>query len=89
MKNYRLIALAQVKDAAWIIEKWLQRTSEYADAIVMLDDGSTDGTYEILKEHPKVIRLLRNPPGTRPELGRNCLGTDTRHLIASSGSVPA
>lgn len=64
MKPYRLVALAQAKNVAWIIEKWLQRTAEFADAIVALDDGSTDGTYEILKAHPKMIHLLRNPPGT-------------------------
>ena len=64
MGNVRLLALVQAKDQAWIIERFLQRTCEIADALVVLDDGSTDGTFEILQAHPKVIRLLRNPPGT-------------------------
>ena len=58
----RLIALANMKNEEWIIECWLKRTSEFADAIIVLDDGSTDATPDVLKAHPKVIKLIQNPP---------------------------
>lgn len=49
------------KNEAHILERWLERTSEVADAIVALDDASQDDSYKILKSHPKVITCLQNP----------------------------
>ncbi len=41
------------------IEKCIESVS-FADEILVVDSYSTDGTYEYLKEHPKV-RVLQNP----------------------------
>lgn len=65
----RILALANVKNEGWIIERWLQRTSEFADAIIVLDDGSIDETPKILKDHPKVAKVICDPPGYPYNLG--------------------
>lgn len=59
MARPRLVALANIKNEAWIVERWLQRTSEIADTIIALDGGSTDGTAEILERHPAVHQVIR------------------------------
>jgi|GEM_PF-6416556 len=74
-KHYRLIATVRIKNEAWILEQWLKRTSEYVDGIIAIDNYSTDGSLEILKSHPLVIRLIeRKKPTVWDELtDRNLL----------------
>tara|TARA_B100000035_G_scaffold200063_1_gene171069 strand:+ start:237 stop:1082 length:846 start_codon:yes stop_codon:yes gene_type:complete len=57
----KLIALCNFKNEEWILPIWLKRTSEFADEIIALDDGSTDNTFKMLNEHPKVKKIIRNP----------------------------
>ena len=64
VKRHRVVAAAVIKDEMWLIDRWLQRTSECADAIVIVDDGSTDGTLERLQEHPSVAAVSANRPGS-------------------------
>jgi glycosyltransferase involved in cell wall biosynthesis len=58
-----LTALLQARDEAGELPGWLANVAPCVDAIVALDDGSVDATGAILESHPKVARLLRNPPG--------------------------
>ena len=58
-----LVALLQARDEAHELPDWLANVAPCVDAIVALDDGSTDETFAILDSHPKVARLLRNPVG--------------------------
>ena len=44
------------KNESKFISQWLDNMSE-ADYIVVLDTGSTDGTFELLKEDPRVTRV--------------------------------
>jgi len=59
----RLIALLQARDEERFLPGWLENIESCVDGIVALDDGSTDATAGILSEHPKLLELLRNPPG--------------------------
>jgi glycosyltransferase involved in cell wall biosynthesis len=40
-----------------------QRLAQCTDAVVAVDDGSTDETPDILASLPNLVRLFRNPPG--------------------------
>jgi glycosyltransferase involved in cell wall biosynthesis len=50
----RLVAAYRVKDGEATLNQSLDATARFADAIVILDDGSTDRTREICEAHPAV-----------------------------------
>ena len=47
--NYKVCVYAICKNEIQMIEQWLERAKE-ADYIVVLDTGSTDGTWELLQQ---------------------------------------
>lgn len=55
----RLIVMLRIKDGMFWLKDWLNCYEKIADEIVVLDNGSTDGTYEVLKAHPKVTAVLQ------------------------------
>jgi glycosyltransferase involved in cell wall biosynthesis len=59
----RIIALTQVKDEQERIPGWLENVAPAVDGIVALDDGSTDDSASLLREHPKLLELMQNEPG--------------------------
>lgn len=54
----KLCVYAICKNESKFVKQWLDNMSE-ADYIVVLDTGSTDGTYKMLKEDPRVTRVER------------------------------
>ncbi|WP_342376811.1 glycosyltransferase [Myxococcus stipitatus] len=52
----RLIAAYRVKNAEATLKESLDATARFADGIVVLDDGSTDGTRALCEHHPAVLR---------------------------------
>lgn len=54
-KENKICIYAICKNEEQFVEKWLESMSE-ADYIVVLDTGSTDRTYELLKNDPRVYR---------------------------------
>ncbi len=58
-----LIVLLQARNEERNLPGWLANIGESVDGIVALDDGSTDRTAELLRAHPRLLSLLRNPPG--------------------------
>ena len=57
----RLIVLLPARNASADLPDWFASVEQFADAVVALDDGSTDDTAALLDAHPLVEILLRNP----------------------------
>lgn len=55
----KLIVTLRVKNAIIFIEDWLQCYEGLADGIIVVDNGSTDGTYERLLSSSKVLEIQR------------------------------
>ena len=53
----KVVAMYRVKNEAKFFKQSLDSVSLLVDEIVVLDDNSTDGTYEIAKNNPKVVKL--------------------------------
>jgi glycosyltransferase involved in cell wall biosynthesis len=57
-----LACLTPIRNAAGDLEGFLESAARVADAVLVLDDGSDDGTAELLRAEDRVDRLLTNPP---------------------------
>jgi glycosyltransferase involved in cell wall biosynthesis len=54
----KLVAMLRVKNGSFYVDEWLNCFEKLVDEIVVLDNGSIDGTYETLKAHPKVVDVV-------------------------------
>lgn len=64
MRSARLVCLLPARNCASDLPGYFASASHFADAVVALDDGSTDGTRAALAREPAVVRLLENPVRT-------------------------
>jgi len=69
----RVLALVAIRDEERFVPGLLENLATQVDGVVALDDGSTDGSVELLRDHPLVVELLEVAPGAQEELedGRN------------------
>ena len=82
-----VVCLVPVRNAEADLPGLLSSAEGFCDAIVALDDGSTDATAGLLETHPLVERLLRNPP--RPtSAGWNDSENRNRLLAAAAELAP-
>src|SRR5688500_17006240 len=79
-RRVRLLALLAVRNGVRHLPGFLRNVAPQVDGIVALDDGSTDGTIELLAAEPAVLELIRRPPDrpTWDEVGNH------RALVAAA-----
>lgn len=77
----KIVVITPVKNEAWILERFLSVTSQFADRIIIANQNSTDETISICKKYPKVI-LIENKSEKYSEADRQLLLIQTaRDLI--------
>jgi len=83
----KLVCLLPARNAEADLPGWLESVSLFADAVVALDDGSTDRTRELLEASPLVRVLLANPRRDGYE-GWDDAANRNRLLEAAAGLEP-
>jgi hypothetical protein len=61
-RRVRLFGLLAVRDGLRYLEGCLSNITPHVDALVALDDGSSDGSAEVLSACPAVVELIRISP---------------------------
>lgn len=61
-RRTRLLALLAVRDGMRHLPGFLRNVAPQVDGIIALDDGSRDGSAELLGRHEAVIEMIRRPP---------------------------
>ena len=78
--NTPIIVLTPIKNEKWILDRFLQITSTFADTIIVADQQSTDNSVKICKKYPKV-HIINNPGTAYDEAFRqNLLINEARKL---------
>lgn len=55
----KLVSFLRIKNAIETIDECLIKLSEISDAIVIVDNGSTDGTLAAYKKYPKIKTIMK------------------------------
>jgi len=61
MSKARLVAIFSAYNEATYLPSFFENLAPLVDAIVGLDDGSTDGSGELMERAPSITKLLRRP----------------------------
>ena len=72
--NYKIIALIQVRNEEHLIPKVLEHIDNYCDGIILLDDGSTDSSFEKAFSNKLLLKVKKKYKGYFDDLeNRNLL----------------
>lgn len=76
-----IVVLTPLKNDAWIMRRFLEVTTQFADRIIVADQGSTDGGIAICREFDKVT-LIDNSSSDYDEASRQMmLIAEARRLV--------
>jgi glycosyltransferase involved in cell wall biosynthesis len=82
----KIVVMTPVKNEAWILERFLSVTSQFADYIIIADQNSTDESKAICKKYPKVI-LIENKSEKFNEAERQLLLLRTARELISEPKI--
>ncbi|MBI3652542.1 MAG: glycosyltransferase family 2 protein [Acidobacteria bacterium] len=68
----KIVVVTPVKNEAWILERFLSVTSQFADLILIADQGSTDESVALCQRFPKAT-VIENPSEKYDEASRQQL----------------
>jgi glycosyltransferase involved in cell wall biosynthesis len=86
MSRRKIVVVTPVRNEAWILPRFLSVTSQFADHIVIADQGSTDESAEICQQYPKV-KLIHNTSLEYDEAGRQSLLIKAARELGSEGKI--
>jgi glycosyltransferase involved in cell wall biosynthesis len=81
-----LAVLLPVRDGERDLPGWLESVRRFADSVVALDDGSSDGTLEMLEAEPLVQVLLRHDRGDDGHAAWDD-GANRRALVTAAAEI--
>ncbi len=80
-RRRKLVVLTPIRNEEWILETFLRVTSQFADLIIIADQGSIDGSVSICSKFEKV-HLVHNESSQYDEASRQRLLIETaRELV--------
>ena len=82
----KIIVLTPVRNEAWILDRFLQVCSIFADHILIADQNSTDGSLDFYAKYPKVT-LVNNANPEYDEASRQLLLLDTAREKFGLGNI--
>lgn len=71
--RYQKIILCQSYNESELLQGFFDNVSQYFDGIIMLDDGSTDGTYQLAKHEKILLKVRKKRTGFDDLVNRNIL----------------
>lgn len=77
-----IVVLTPVRNEAWILERFLQVTSRFADVILIADQGSTDESRAICERHRKVVLIENRAPDYGEDERQGLLIDTARRLVS-------